>query len=102
MRPLSILRIILLEKIAVAYLRDELESKLSPYQHGFRTGSSCNHAKLAMTFQAMMGDRLFVLLIDIEKAYDSVKWDELREMIHRNFTGRTRDVLLISWHSTVH
>ena len=89
-RPISLLSVVgkLAERLIHHILRDEVEAKgvLPPYQSGFRPGHSVlDHlTRLSLDAHDSFGTRevLVGVLLDVEKAYDSVWRADLLKKLH--------------------
>jgi hypothetical protein len=89
LRPISVMPawLMFIEKAANEVLKKLITEKLSKNQFGFKKGCSTNIAKLMVNYMASRNSYKKALLIDIEKAYDSVNREKLREKIKAVFTG---------------
>jgi hypothetical protein len=50
---------------------------------------------LSFAIKAMTRSFVHGLLIDVLKAYHSVRWDKLKEKLKKMYSGRTMDILII-------
>ena len=101
LRPISILpaAIIILEKLTLPILKNAIKSGISITQYAARDGSDCNLAKLRMYFLNKKKGLTKALLIDIRKAFDSVKLEllqeKLRNLLHEDEAANTLIGLMI-------
>lgn len=84
LRPISILPALIqiLEKLTFSILKSEQKGVLTICQYAGFEGSDCNLAKVSLFYQLQQMGQKRCLLIDIKKAYDSVRQVD-------NASGRT-------------
>ena len=86
-RPISILSVFyrLIETMVFNRISSYVESKLSKYQAGFRQGRSCLQQALLLRMvqdhAEREGKRVFVALLDLRKAFDTVPHSRLALML---------------------
>lgn len=83
LRPICILPawLIKLEKILKPAIERVITEKISKYQCGFRDTYNCNTAKIIAIYNTKILKKAKSLLIDIQKAYDSVNLEILRALV---------------------
>ena len=86
LRPISFIPAILaiLEKISLPLVREITKPLISKFQFGFKEGSSCNLVKLRISYLANQKGHNKILLIDLAKAFDSVRLDYLQSVINNS------------------
>ena len=77
--------LVILEKLAYVKIKQILEPKIPNFQFGFKEGSDCNLAKTLTWFNSMKLGLKKQLLIDIQKAFDSINRNKLKEMVSKDF-----------------
>lgn len=97
----------MISKILVARIRPHLDSLISPFQAAFISGRKrADNAiivqELIHTMRITKGSKgTMAIKIDLEKAYDKIKWSFIREMlINYNFPTNLID-LIMSYVSSV-
>ena len=103
LRPIKIIPawLITLEKLIKPLLDDIINPTISKYQHGLKPNSNINFAKMTILYN-IKRNKKYSLLIDIEKAYDSVDRTILYEKIERKFECRGKIILyLLNIYSTL-
>ena len=82
------------EKLSLAKVKEILSHKIDQNQFGFKEGSDCNIAKLLTWYNSNKLGFKKNLLIDIKKAFDSIKRNELKNMIQSDFINDEKNLLL--------
>jgi len=70
-----------LDKIAISIIKEKCKNKLTKNQHGARENRNVNTAKIELLLQAKAEGLNKALLLDLEKAFDTVKRDKLEEQL---------------------
>ena len=86
--------LIILEKLAQVKIKNILTPKLSNFQFGFRERSDCNLAKILVWYNNSKLGYNKHLLIDIQKAFDSINRQKLKEMIVNDFEGEDKEIII--------
>ena len=83
LRMLSIMPsiIMVLDKVAISIIKEKCKNKLTKNQHGARENHNVNTAKIELLLQAKAEGLNKALLLDLEKAFDTVKRDKLEEQL---------------------
>lgn len=76
-----------LEKIAKPLIQLIINEELNRNQFGFRPKSDCGLAKAMIFYKAKKYNYEKALLIDIQKAYDTVNLDILTDIIEKTFNN---------------
>ena len=82
--------IITIEKITLPILKKALKGKISVFQFAGRQNSDCNLAKLRMLYMNKKFNHDRTLLVDIQKAYDSVDLSKLQIIIQSYLPENSR------------
>lgn len=95
LRPISIIPawLTLLEKICLEVIKAQTNNLISGFQFAFKEGSYCSIAKLSLRYWAKKKGLTMAMLLDIKKAYDSVSWEKLINIV-RNKLGEKSNLLL--------
>ena len=86
--------LIILEKLAQVKIKNILTPKLSNFQFGFRENSDCNLAKILVWYNNSKLGYKKQLLIDIQKAFDSINRQKLKEMLENDFKGEEKEIII--------
>ena len=73
--------IMIIDKIAMTPIREMCKNKFAPNQHGARQNHNINTAKIELLMQAKAEGQNKALLLDLEKAFDSVNREKLESQI---------------------
>ena len=77
--------LIILEKLCLPIVKQVSHGSLHINQFGFRDSSDINIAKVSLAYQAHQRNLNKALLIDVQKAYDSVNLDLLKDIINEKY-----------------
>ena len=98
LRPISIIpsHLAILEKLIYPLCALAVNGIIAKNQYGFKPDSSCNHAKLYLSYLCHKKQFSKILLVDIRKAYDSVELDILANIIRNKIHHEDAKSILLS------